>query len=181
MKKEGKDDATLNQQIAEVKSELDACSKTLTDIQSSLQAFLLDIPNLPASSVPHGAGEKDNIKIRDFGKDDTYGYAMPLDDHSRPRFFELEINKKARLRRLLETVAHEMVHVKQYAKGELFEGNFKLGKHRWMGEWLSDNSNLVKEYWDHPWEVEAHGRECGLFVRWAEENKLGSRSWALDD
>ena len=94
------------------------------------------------------------IKIRDFGKDDTYGYAMPLDDHSRPRFFELEINKKARLRRLLETVAHEMVHVKQYAKGELFEGNFKLGKHRWMGEWLSDNSNLVKEYWDHPWEVE---------------------------
>ena len=68
LKKEGKDDATLNQQITEVKSELDACSKTLTDIQSSLQAFLLDIPNLPASSVPHGAGEKDNIKIRDFGK-----------------------------------------------------------------------------------------------------------------
>ena len=68
LKKEGKDDTTLNQQIAEVKSELDSCSKTLTDIQSSLQAFLLDIPNLPASSVPHGAGEKDNIKIRDFGK-----------------------------------------------------------------------------------------------------------------
>ena len=68
LKKEGKDDATLNQQIAEVKSELDSCSKTLTDIQSSLQAFLLDIPNLPASSVPHGTGEKDNVKIRDFGK-----------------------------------------------------------------------------------------------------------------
>ncbi|MDB4000430.1 serine--tRNA ligase [Gammaproteobacteria bacterium] len=68
LKKEGKDDATLNQQIAEVKSELDSCSKNLTDIQSSLQAFLLDIPNLPASSVPHGTGEKDNVKIRDFGK-----------------------------------------------------------------------------------------------------------------
>ena len=68
LKKEGKDDATLNQQIAEVKSELDSCSKTLADIQSSLQAFLLDIPNLPLSSVPHGTGEKDNVKIRDFGK-----------------------------------------------------------------------------------------------------------------
>ena len=68
LKKEGKDDATLNQQIAEVKSELDSSSKTLTDIQSSLQAFLLDIPNLPLSSVPHGTGEKDNVKIRDFGK-----------------------------------------------------------------------------------------------------------------
>ena len=79
MKKEGKDDTTLNQQIAEVKSELDSCSKTLTDIQLSLQAFLLDIPNLPASSVPHGAGEKDNIKIRDFGKPLVFGGKDHLD------------------------------------------------------------------------------------------------------
>jgi seryl-tRNA synthetase len=79
LKKEGKDDVALNQQIAEVKSELDACSKTLTDIQSSLQAFLLDIPNLPASSVPHGAGEKDNIKIRDFGKPLVFGGKDHLD------------------------------------------------------------------------------------------------------
>jgi seryl-tRNA synthetase len=68
LKKEGKDDLTINQQIVEVKSELDSCSKTLADIQSSLQAFLLDIPNLPLASVPHGTGEKDNVKIRDFGK-----------------------------------------------------------------------------------------------------------------
>ncbi|MDA9079588.1 serine--tRNA ligase [Gammaproteobacteria bacterium] len=79
LKKEGKDDTTLNQQIAEVKSELDSCSKTLTDIQLSLQVFLLDIPNLPASSVPHGAGEKDNIKIRDFGKPLVFGGKDHLD------------------------------------------------------------------------------------------------------
>ena len=79
LKKEGKDDTTLNQQIAEVKSELDSCSKTLTDIQSSLQAFLLDIPNLPASSVPNGSGEKDNIKIRDFGKPIVFGGKDHLD------------------------------------------------------------------------------------------------------
>jgi hypothetical protein len=121
------------------------------------------------------------IKIRDFGKDDTYGYAMPLDDHSGPRFFELEINKKARLRRLLETVAHEMVHVKQYARGELFESIGKHGKHRWQGEWLSDSSKHVTEYWDQPWEIEAHGRECGLFVRWAQENNLAGKHWTFDD
>ena len=79
LKKEGKDDATLNQQIAEVKSELDSCSKTLADIQSSLQAFLLDIPNLPLSSVPHGTGEKDNVKIRDFGKPLVFGGKDHLD------------------------------------------------------------------------------------------------------
>ena len=79
LKKEGKDDAALNQQITEVKSELDSCSKTLTDLQSSLQDFLLDIPNLPASSVPHGSGEKDNIKIRDFGKPIVSGGKDHLD------------------------------------------------------------------------------------------------------
>ena len=79
LKKEGKDDTTLNQQIADVKSELDSCSKTLTDLQSSLQDFLLDIPNLPASSVPHGSGEKDNIKIRDFGKPIVFGGKDHLD------------------------------------------------------------------------------------------------------
>jgi seryl-tRNA synthetase len=79
LKKEGKDDAALNQEITEVKSELDSCSKTLTDLQSSLQDFLLDIPNLPASSVPHGSGEKDNIKIRDFGKPIVFGGKDHLD------------------------------------------------------------------------------------------------------
>ena len=79
LKKEGKDDAALNQQITEVKSQLDSCSKTLADLQSSLQDFLLDIPNLPASSVPHGSGEKDNIKIRDFGKPIVFGGKDHLD------------------------------------------------------------------------------------------------------
>ena len=27
-------------------------------------------------------------------------------------------------------------------------------------------------YWDLPWEIEAHGREVGLFIRYCEENKL---------
>ena len=28
--------------------------------------------------------------------------------------------------------------------------------------------------------IEAHGRELGLFIRWAEKNKLGKRAWARD-
>ena len=79
LKKDGKDDAALNQQITEVKSELDDCSKNLTDIQSSFQDFLLDIPNLPAISVPYGSGEKENIKIRDFGKPMVSGGKDHLD------------------------------------------------------------------------------------------------------
>ena len=68
LKKEGKDDPALNSKIETIKAELDKCSSKLNDIQSSLKEFLLDIPNLPADSVPNGSSEENNIKIRDYGE-----------------------------------------------------------------------------------------------------------------
>ena len=68
LKKEGKDDSALNSKIETIKAELDKCSSKLNDIQSSLKEFLLDIPNLPADSVPNGSSEENNIKIRDHGE-----------------------------------------------------------------------------------------------------------------
>ena len=100
-------------------------------------------------------------------KGEAYGYCLSLDK----RTFELEIEKKLNLKTLLTTVAHEMVHVKQFARGELYENS--ANKHRWQGTWL----NKDPEYWDAPWEIEAHGREIGLFVQWAEKNKLGHLKW----
>lgn len=122
-----------------------------------------------------------NIHIKSFGKDDTLGYCLPDDnaDEQRPREFNIEINKTARLRRLLETVAHELVHAKQFARGELYWSSIK-GQNRWQGQWLSNTRKAVKDYWDNPWEIEAHGRECGLFVRWAETQGYANRKWAKD-
>ena len=59
-----------------------------------------------------------NIHIKNFGEDETLGYCLPDDcaDEQRPREFNIEINKHSRLRRLLETVAHELVHAKQFPK-----------------------------------------------------------------
>ena len=118
-----------------------------------------------------------NINIKSFGKDDSWGYCIPSDcaDQHRPREFDIEINSQAKLRRMLETVAHEMVHAKQFARGELYE-SLRTNKHRWQGKWLSKEPG----YWDQPWEIEAHGRECGLFIQWAEENKLGKQKWTHD-
>lgn len=86
------------------------------------------------------------------------------------RDFELEIGTNQRLRRLLETVAHEMVHVKQFARGELTENQ------AWMGKTYDINKT---EYWDLPWEIEAHGREVGLFIRWCQENNYDQK-WTKD-
>ena len=120
-----------------------------------------------------------NYHIKDFGKDETLGYCLPDDnaDETRPREFNIELNKDSKLRRLLETTAHEIVHAKQFARGELYWSSIK-GQNRWKGKWLSNNKNAVKDYWDNPWEIEAHGRECGLFVRWAEQEGYGERKWA---
>ena len=119
-----------------------------------------------------------NFQLKNFGRDDSLGYCIPEDnaDPHRPREFEIEIHKNQRNRRLLETVAHEMVHVKQYAKDELHEYVQKKG-HRYKGEYYKDGI----DYWDEPWEIEAHGREIGLFVRWAEKHKLGKRKWTQID
>ena len=105
------------------------------------------------------------VKLKDL-KGDAYGYCLSEDT----RRFELEIDKKQSLRKLLMTVAHEMVHVKQYARKELTEGT-------WQGKLI----NPKQDYWDRGYEIEAHGREVGLFVRWAEDNNLGEREWTHED
>jgi hypothetical protein len=74
--------------------------------------------------------------------------------------YEIDIKRSLRLRDLLTTLAHEIVHVKQYELGQ-----------------LAQNSESHIEYWDRPSEIEAHGRETGLFIRWAEENNLASKKW----
>ena len=123
-----------------------------------------------------------NITVRlvDLSKTDAYGFctADPEGDATRgdrPREFELEIHKNMSLRKVLETVCHEMVHVKQYARGELYESS-RIAKHRWQGKWLHKDP----DYWDCPWEIEAAGREAGLFIRWCEKEGLGKKKWTRD-
>lgn len=108
-----------------------------------------------------------NVVLKDI-KADAYGYCLS----ETTREFEIEIHNKLPLRKLLTTVAHEMVHVKQYARKEL------KNDYDWQGRTYSPKKC---NYWDQPWEIEAHGRECGLFVRWAEENKLAHKKWTQDD
>ena len=97
---------------------------------------------------------------------DAMGYCLELEDN---RTFEIEIDRKLTMRKMLETVAHEMVHVKQYARKEL-NSDHDL--------WLGKTVNPTKvDYWDLPWEIEANGREAGLFIRWAREQKLNKRKW----
>ena len=94
------------------------------------------------------------------------GYCLEGDSN---REFEIELDCTQKLRPLLETLAHEMVHVKQFARREL---------HPSTDTWYGKTYNPKKiSYWDLPWEIEAHGREIGLFIRYCETNKLGKQKW----
>ena len=61
--------------------------------------------------------------------------------------------------RVLKVLAHELVHVKQYIMGEL---SWRHSGLHWKGVNF-DVDNLM-DYYELPFEIEAHGREYGLLV-----------------
>jgi seryl-tRNA synthetase len=68
LKQDGKEDLDLSKNIESIKTDLEACSTKLNDVQSSLKTFLLDVPNLFDDSVPSGISEEDNLQIRIHGE-----------------------------------------------------------------------------------------------------------------
>ncbi len=81
-----------------------------------------------------------------------------------PREFTIELDCGVTIRNILINLAHEMVHMKQWVKGDMYEYS---NPHmvRFMKK-KYDMSEIA--YWDYPWEIEAYGRQLGLFIRWCE-------------
>lgn len=106
--------------------------------------------------------------IKDFyAKNKILGEPFPKDDElgiKKQFVINLEWNKMGK--RVLQCLAHEMVHVKQYAKGELkFHERRNLvtfQKEQYQGD----------EYWESLWEIEAYGREVGLYQKFRPTLKL---------
>ena len=61
--------------------------------------------------------------------------------------------------RVLKVLAHELVHVKQYIRGEL---SWREDGLHWKG--VNFDANNLMYYYELPFEIEAHGREYGLLV-----------------
>lgn len=89
---------------------------------------------------------------------------METDSRNTPYEFELEINRDNNTKTILYNLAHELVHVKQFALRELDEAQTK-----WFGKHVDDDK---VDYWDLPWEIDAYGRERGLYTRFVREFKL---------
>lgn len=115
-----------------------------------------------------------NFSSNLYPKTESYGETAYYEDSDLPpREFIIDLYSKLKMRSLLETLAHEMVHVKQWATGEMKETKntfiTKFRKHKVNSEKVS--------YWDQPWEIEAMGREEGLFIQWVEKMNLSKERW----
>ena len=112
---------------------------------------------------------KIKLKKQMMGIEGSYGDVIDDDFLPRPKKFTMRVDSDMLMRPLLTTVAHEMVHVKQYARNEMREV-MKSGTvmNRFNGSYYP----LSQDYWEQPWEIEAMGWERGLFEMWAEKQGL---------
>lgn len=90
------------------------------------------------------------------------------------RRFTITIDPNSSPHLLIKTLAHEMVHVKQYATGEL-QGSLRWSHlTKWQGYYVEEEK---ESYWDWPWEIDAYGREVGLYKRFRHHVKINKLSF----
>jgi hypothetical protein len=103
------------------------------------------------------------IRISFSSSMDNYGETEIEDYNSsgNPREFILNIKRNIGTEEILRTIAHEMIHVKQYVYGQLNEQMTM-----WNGEKVNDNQY---GYFDSPWEIEAHSLGDKLFYEFRKK------------
>ena len=104
-----------------------------------------------------------------FKREGVFGDVGYYEGDRTPRDFVIRLDPGIDEVDLLKTVAHEMVHVKQIARSELAE-LIRTPYYRFHKDYYHKST----DYFDKPWEIEAHGREEGLVVRWLEQRMEGS-------
>jgi|APGre2960657373_1045057.scaffolds.fasta_scaffold14219_2 hypothetical protein len=113
--------------------------------------------------------DKIDLKIhvsKRFLKKGIDGYCDWMDKNSSPREFEITLRPSLSEEAVLMLLAHEMVHLKQFAKNEMkhYSRNNAIN---YKGKIFADDT----DYWERPWEIEAYGRERGLYHKFINSLK----------
>jgi len=75
-KGKGNDASDLMTQVNIIAETLKELENQLAIIQTSLNQFLLNIPNIPHDSVPNGNSEKNNLVVKEFGKPQNFSFEI---------------------------------------------------------------------------------------------------------
>ena len=79
-KSKGEDVSVIMAEVAGLGDQLKADEARLIELQASLQNLLLNVPNIPHSSVPQGKSEADNVEVRKIGTPRTFDFEVK--DHA---------------------------------------------------------------------------------------------------
>ena len=74
MNKEGKDASKLIAEMRAVSQKIKALDEKLSKHEEALQAILMEVPNIPHSSVPAGKESEDNVVIRKVGEPRSFDF-----------------------------------------------------------------------------------------------------------
>ncbi len=74
LKKEGKDVAVILDEMKALSDQVKVLDGEVKDLDEKVEAFILNVPNIPHSSVPIGSSEADNEEVRRFGEPKTFDF-----------------------------------------------------------------------------------------------------------
>jgi seryl-tRNA synthetase len=75
LKKAGQDASALLAGMKQVSEEIKQADERIAQLDESLREFMLNVPNIPHSSVPVGAGSADNVEARRWGRPPEFPFA----------------------------------------------------------------------------------------------------------
>lgn len=85
----------------------------------------------------------------------TFGYCTVMDDYHKPRHFLIELKPFMSEKKYIQTLFHELTHMRQWIEGRL----------TWDGQksYFCQECTEDYEYWDQPHEIEARNEERRLY------------------
>jgi hypothetical protein len=135
--------------------------------KSNINIRIITKRDLADSDEAHDLKESKAWCIYDGIFEDKKRFSIVLSAH--------RINRKAKkpwvkLKNIMFDLSHELIHVKQYLNGELFD--YVSGEVRYKGELFTSKYQYSEEaYFESPWEIEAYGREWGLYKMYVRKLK----------
>ena len=79
-RKRGEDASADMARMREVGERIKALDETVKDVDARIEALLIQMPNLPHSSVPEGRSEDDNVEVRRWGTPRGFPFAPKTHD-----------------------------------------------------------------------------------------------------
>jgi hypothetical protein len=88
------------------------------------------------------------------------------DNNHKPRVFDMELCNYITDRTLMRVLSHEVVHIRQYATGDLKDLAIQADYCKWKNKLVKVDGQGRVRYWDLPWEIEARHQEKEIFREW---------------